>query len=150
MSKLKNTKIQEVLKKTLDLPQYTGENNAWETPGPTASKPRVKMWPREVPVKCVIWEPTRQGKGNTAEHGQRWTSPEVEYWVASLPVGVLQSHLPHTTDQKRAKKQIWGPLLQQLRSRPHPWQGSDNQRVCLICPFIHQFGNHIYDLTSSG
>ena len=90
MSKLKNTKSQEVLKKrTLDLPQYTGENNAWETPGPIASKPTVKAWPREVPVKHVIWEPTRQGKGNTAEHGQGWTSPEVEYWVASLPVGVL-------------------------------------------------------------
>lgn len=36
---MKNKKIQEVLKKqTLDLHQYTGENNVWETPGPTAMR----------------------------------------------------------------------------------------------------------------
>ena len=56
-------------------------------------------------------------------------APEEEYSVASLPVGVLQSTYLAPQITNTAKKQISGPLLQQLGSRLHPWQGGDNHRA---------------------
>ena len=53
------------------------------------------------------------------EHTPRWTIPEEQCLVASLPVGVLQSYLPWLQIRITAKKHIWA-LLHKPRSRPHP------------------------------
>ena len=81
---------------------------------------------RAVP-KTVLCESAQWVTGNTTELTSQWTAPTEEYSVAPLPEDVLQSFLPHTTNQK----QIWGCLLQQLGSRPCPQQGCDTEETLL-------------------
>ena len=77
----------------------------------------------------VLCESAQWAKGDTTKDIHGWTAPEEEYSVASFPVEC--SKPTHLAPQIRitAKKQIWGPLLQQLGSRPHLWQGSHNHRT---------------------
>ena len=63
-----------------------GWNNAWESPGPIASLPTVKAGLRAVPAQNI----------------HNWVAAEEENLVASMPVGVLQSHLAYTTDQNNS------------------------------------------------
>ena len=75
----------------------------------------------------ILCEPAQHVRNNTTEHTNRWTDLAEEYTCAPLLLGVLQSCLPHTTEQKHSwKKQIYWLLPQQLGKRPGSWQGSDN------------------------
>ena len=78
-----------------------------------------------LPTVYFVSPHNKQVAGDTMECTSQQTSPVKEHTVAPLPAEVLQSHLPHIT----AQKWIWGFLLQQLGSRPHTRQGSDNHRA---------------------
>ena len=54
------------------------------------------------------------------EHTPRWTIPEEQSLVASLPVGVLQSYLPWPQIRITAKKQIWGLFSTNQGADPTP------------------------------
>ena len=113
----------------MDLHQWLAENNAWESPGLIASIPTVKAGPRAMPTTVYFVSSHCGQKGTqqntfTGEQLQRRnTQWLLSQWECSNPTYLaLQIRIT-------AKKQIWGPLLQQLRSRHQPWQGSDNHRA---------------------
>ena len=83
---------------SVDLHWWPGENNTWEQ---FACILTVKVGLSTV-SNSVLCETAQWAKGVTTEHTQRWTVPEKEYSEASLSVGVLQSHLIHTADQKHS------------------------------------------------
>ena len=68
-------------------------------------------------------------KGDTTGHTHRWTFPEEEYSVDSLSWECSNSAYFILQIRKIAKKQIWWTLLQQLGTRPHLSQNSDNHRT---------------------
>ena len=62
-------------------------------------------------------------KGDTTEHTHRWRASEEEYSVASLPVEVLQSHIPCTTDQEHSKETNLGGSTLSTREQTPPLTG---------------------------
>ena len=54
------------------------------------------------------------------EHTPRWTSPEEQSLVSSLPVGVLQSYLPWPQIRITVKKRIWGLFSTNQGADPIP------------------------------
>ena len=77
----------------------------------------------------------------TPEHTLRCTFLEEQYSVTSLPVGVLQSHLPGTTDQIHSKDSDLGALLLHPESRHHQRQGSNNHWTRGKQPWISTAGS---------
>ena len=121
---------------SVDLCQWPVENNTWQSPGPTAGIPTVKAGLRAVPTTVYFvslhngWKGPQQSTFTGEQLQRRNTQWFLSQWECSNP-GYLASQIRNTV-----KKQVWGPLLQQLESRPHHWQGSDNHtakgRPCSI------------------
>ena len=113
---------------SVDLCHWLGENNAWESPGPFASVPTVKAGLKAVPA-TVYFVNSHNGR-----KGTQWGTimgEQLQWRNAQWLLSQCECSNPaYLTPQIRntAKKQIWGPLLQQLGSRPCSWQGSDNHR----------------------
>ena len=75
----------------------------------------------------VLCETTQQVKGDTTENTDTWIFPAEEYSGTPLPLGALQHWLCRTAIRNAAQKKTLAFILQQLRSRPCPWQGSDKE-----------------------
>ena len=66
------------------------------------------------------WKGTQQSTFTGEQLQGRNTQWLLTQWECTNP----NYHTPQI--RNTAMKQIWGPLLQELRSRPCPWQGNDN------------------------
>ena len=114
-------------------PDFSGcAHVAWWKKTPESHQGKLMSYPQlrwdweQHQQECTLWAHTT-GKRDTTEHTDRGIAPKEEYSVASLPAGVLQSHLYCTIDHKHSQKSYLGPLLQQIGSRPHTWPSSDKQ-----------------------
>ena len=87
------------------------------TPGPVVGIPTVEEGLRSVPTTVYFVT------GGTAECTPQWTAPVEEYSVVSFPVGALQSHLPHTADQKHGSEMNLGASTPTIREQTLPETG---------------------------
>lgn len=85
-----------------DLNQWLYDN-AWESSGPIASIPTFKVGLRAV-LTTVYFVTLHNGGRDTIEHNHKLISPAEGNSVVSLPLDMLQSHLPHITDQNHSKE----------------------------------------------
>ena len=114
---------------SLHLCQWPGENSASESPGPIAIIPTIKVGPRPVSTTVYVvnlhneWKRIKESTLTDEQLQKSSTQWLLSQWECSN-TAYLTLQITDT-----AKKHIWRPLLQQLGSRPHPWQGSDNHRA---------------------
>ena len=88
-------------------------------------RPMLKLGPKAVPI-IGLHKTLLENKRWHIEHALRWTLWEEQYSVASLPVGVPQSHQPRTTDQKHSSETGLG-LYSTKEQVSHHREGSENQ-----------------------
>lgn len=85
-----------------DLNQWLYDN-AWDSPGPIASILTFKVGLRAV-LTTVHFVTLHNGGRDTIEYNHRLISPAEGNSVVSLPLDMLQSHLPHIIDQNHSSE----------------------------------------------
>ena len=89
-----------------------------------------------IPNNSVIWELTQQVKGDRS--GEQLQTKDT---LASLPVGILQSHLPSATDQKQLGTSI-PTTRKQIPVLTGQWQPQSKENQIRSAGSNHHYISH--------
>ena len=115
----------------MDLHWWLCECSIWETPRPMSAFPQLRWGWGQCQQYCYLWAHTT---------GDSWHH-QPHTWIDSSCWRILSNSSPSmrapiSPTSYCSSDMNLGLLLQKLRSRPCPWQGSDNERAktrpCLL------------------
>ena len=96
---------------SVDLCQWTGENNTWESPGPFVGIPTVKVGPKAGPTTVYPWAHTPWERRHNKAHS-KMNSPREGILRAFSPSG--SAPIPptsHLRSETQRRNRSWGPFF---------------------------------------